>query len=95
MYILVDIRNGDIFISLQANEHANRGNLWKKKSNDLRNNIFSAQIEISNLHKRIEGIVCLNSCFFFFRGGGESEGEGMIEFIYLFIYRILQTLSRD
>ncbi|XP_035736479.1 laminin subunit alpha-1-like [Vespa mandarinia] len=45
-----------------ANDHANRGTLWKNKSNDLKNNIFSTQIEIRNLHERIEDIISrLNS----------------------------------
>lgn len=47
------------YIILQLNERAKHADILKSKSGDLKNNIFSAEIEISNLRKNIEGITIL------------------------------------
>lgn len=39
------------------NDHAKHADTLKTRSGDLKNNIFSAKIELDNLRRNIEGIV--------------------------------------
>lgn len=43
------------YFIFQANEQVKRSDIANSKSNDLKNNIFSANIEMDNLKKYIEG----------------------------------------
>lgn len=43
------------YFIFQANEQVKRSDNLNSKSNDLKNNIFSAKIEMDNLKKYIEG----------------------------------------
>lgn len=57
--LLGNIKNIYIYVSIfyffQANEQVKRSDTLNSKSNDLKNNIFSAKIEMDNLKKYIEG----------------------------------------
>lgn len=57
LLLLGNIRNIYIYryFIFQANEQAKRSDILNSKSNDLKNNIFSAKIEMENLKKYIEG----------------------------------------